>query len=207
MKYYNNKVNNLNYNFGWLKTKLYDNIVLSSIDLDILNTIIDKIDLLIFRDYVVLRTSLNKRAIKNIILKWYVKSINNSIELLVFKSKIKGLNYEMFINKYEFMKIKLNNLLYVSVFDLDETIISFDVKSLLKCLHETRVVSTTMIINQSNLQQNLKYNLNNKIKEYINQVNIVDDLEEQYEMMKKRLLIEVNMPRLVVKKWKTDINW
>ncbi len=48
MKYYNNKVNNLNYNFGWLKTKLYDNIVLSSIDLDILNTIIDKIDLLIF---------------------------------------------------------------------------------------------------------------------------------------------------------------
>ncbi len=112
----------------------------------------------------------------------------------------------MYINKYEFMKIKLNNLLYVSIFDLDETIINFDVKNLLKCLHKTRVISTTMIINQSNLQQNLKYNLNNKIGEYINQVNIVDDLEEQYEMIKKRLLIEVNVPRLVVKKWKTDIN-
>ncbi len=148
------------------KTKLYDNIVLSSIDLDILNTIIDKIDLLIFFEIMlVFRTNLNKHTIRNIILKWYVKSINNSIELLVFKSKIKGLTYEMFIKKYEFMKIKLNNLLYVSIFDLDETIISLDVKSLLKCLHETRVVSTTMIINQSNLQQNLKYNLNNKIRD------------------------------------------
>ena len=62
----------------------------------------------------------------------------------------------MFINKYEFMKVKLNKLLYVSIFNLDKTIISFDVKSLLKCLHETRVVSITMIINQANLQQNLK---------------------------------------------------
>ncbi|PIM95874.1 hypothetical protein magsdc_253 [Candidatus Hodgkinia cicadicola] len=207
MKYNNNKINSLNHNFDWLKIKLWNNVVLLSIGLDSLNVIIDKIKLSVFSNYVVLGICFKKSITKDVILKWYVKSTTDSIELLVFKSRIRGFIYETFIDKCEFMKIKLNDLLYVSIFDSNETIVNLDTKKLFRCLHETKGVSTTMIVNQVNFQRNLKYNLNNKVKEYINQVNVVTDLTEQYETMKKRLLVEVNMPRLVIEKWKTDINW
>ncbi|WP_192573087.1 hypothetical protein [Candidatus Hodgkinia cicadicola] len=63
-------------------------------------------------------------------LKWHIKSTINSIELLVFKSRIRGLIYEIFIDKCELIKIKLNNLLYVSIFDSNETIINPDTEKL-----------------------------------------------------------------------------
>ncbi|PIM94964.1 hypothetical protein MAGCAS_179 [Candidatus Hodgkinia cicadicola] len=207
MKYWTNKISSLNYNSEWLKTKLRNNVVLSSMYLDNLNTIVDKIELSVFSNCVVLGVCLNRCITKDIILKWYVRSTTDGIELLSFKSKIRGLIYEIFIDKYEFMKIRLNNLLYVGIFESSGIIINFDTKNLFKCLHETKVISSTMVINQVNLQQNLKYNLDNKVKDYVNQVNIVDDLTEQHEMMKKRLLIEVNMPKLIMKRWKIDINW
>lgn len=48
----------------------------------------------------------------------------------MFKSRIRGLIYEIFIDKCELIKIKLNNLLYVSIFDSNETIINPDTEKL-----------------------------------------------------------------------------
>lgn len=206
MKHYNNNKNILNYTSDWFRTKLYNNITLSSICLESLNTIVERIDLSIFNNYVVLRTNLNKNNARDIEFKWYVRTNNEDIELLAFKSHINKAIHETFISNYEFMKVKLSSLLCISVSNPNETIISFDVKDLLKCLTNKGTISKAMITNQSNLQWSLKYNLEHKVKEYINQVNIVDDLVEQYDRMKRRLLVEVNLPWLIAKQWKVSLS-
>ncbi|PIM95719.1 hypothetical protein trycra_118 [Candidatus Hodgkinia cicadicola] len=207
MKYCSNNINTLNYSLGWFKTKRYNSIVLSSICLESLNTVVERVELSIFNNYVVLRAILNKDKTKDVELKWYIRSNNEDIELSAFKLCINNAIHETFIDNCEFMRIKLNGLLCLSMSNRSETVVNFYVKDILECLKGKGTINKTMLTNQSNLQWSLKYNLEHKVKEYINQVNVVDDLVEQYDKMKQRLLIEVNLPWLVAKQWKTNIRW
>ncbi|MFP3037779.1 MAG: hypothetical protein ACKESC_00290 [Candidatus Hodgkinia cicadicola] len=98
------------------------------------------------------------------------------------------------MDKYELIKIKLHELLCVRIIGRKKV---FETKYILKAiLDKYNPCIKSALIEQFNLQQNLKYNLDNKVKNH-ERTELNEDLEQQFNNMKKRLLNEINLPRLI----------
>ncbi len=103
------------------------------------------------------------------------------------------------MDKYELLKIKLHELLCVRIIGMKKSFaLEFETKYILKAiLDKYNPCIKSALIEQFNLQQNLKYNLDNKVKIFMKEPNLNEDLEQQFNNMKKRLLNEINLPRLI----------
>lgn len=110
--------------------------------------------------------------------------------------------FEAIINKMDFLKIKATNVLRIEVSNLlrnDTILVEFETKGMLNALMTkiTRDTTNKALTEQTFLQNNLLFNLNHKAKEYLQCPNVTQDLGEQFDAMKLKLINEVNDPQLL----------
>ncbi len=128
-----------------------------------------------------------------------MKSSDKEIELNKIKSSVNGCVYDFYMDKFELLKIKLHELLCVRIMGRKKSFaLEFETKYILKAiLGKYNPCIKSALIEQFNLQQNLKYNLDNKVKIFMKEPNLNEELDQQFNNMKKRLLNEINLPRLI----------
>ncbi len=102
------------------------------------------------------------------------------------------------------MKLKMSKSFFISLMNVTEKVVmEFDTNNILSTIKtRAKPCSPTTILEQSNLQLNLEYNLQHKTKPYLAQVKAseeYDELLQQFEKLKKRLVNEINLPCLVAK--------
>ncbi|MGP1916154.1 MAG: hypothetical protein ACTS6H_00930 [Candidatus Hodgkinia cicadicola] len=110
--------------------------------------------------------------------------------------------FEANINKMDFLMIKTANVLRVEVLNVlrnDVTSIDFGGRRMLHALSTqmTRKATNEILEGQSFLRKNLLFNLNHKTKEYLKQPVIIQDWDEQFTAMLRRLTNEINDPQLL----------
>ncbi|AHL30926.1 MAG: hypothetical protein HCTETUND1_113 [Candidatus Hodgkinia cicadicola] len=111
------------------------------------------------------------------------------------------------ITKDELFRILSSKRFCVKLEDENVVIIEFETREINKLLKEQSRYVPNAKIEQLDLQQNLEYNLRHKAKQYLQSPSLSRSLAEQFEELKRKLVNEINLPRLIganknVPKWK-----
>ncbi|XXM93364.1 MAG: hypothetical protein AAI946_00305 [Candidatus Hodgkinia cicadicola] len=119
--------------------------------------------------------------------------------------------YEIEITRDELFRILSSRRFCIKLQDANTTIIEFRTCEINALLKNHNKYTPNAKIEQLDLQQNLEYNLKHKAKQYMQNPSLKGNLAEQFEQMKRRLVNEINLPRLIdanqnVPKWKNYYN-
>ncbi len=201
----NNTINIVNYSNKWVKIIKKTTMILNSISLEEQSSI-----MLIQFKFKQFETELtvivDKHSLNNAKITYFVYSnlgqdqktfYPEETTLLKTKCSETECTFETKLNKQKLTEILQNEAFYIKTSCKDTTVIKFktnQINALIKLKQQTNF--TQLISAEKDLQENLQYNLKNKIKLYIAQINFNDELVDQYEKMEKRLINEINLPRL-----------
>ncbi|MFP3038907.1 MAG: hypothetical protein ACKEQK_00065 [Candidatus Hodgkinia cicadicola] len=158
---------------------------------------------------VLVKVMINKAKGADTVVKLYAFQTANDQRIVTFdRNLIKvGLNddaysFEVSINAMDFMLIRSSELLRIESSNFlkrDITLIDFEINKLNNVI-KTKVTpeQVSKALNKQTLfQRSLLFNLTYKTKEYTMNPNISQDLNEQFEGMKAKLINEINDPNLL----------
>lgn len=185
------------------------NIIIGAVDVVSTCSWVEGFEFEISPQRVVARVSTDKVKLATATVKLYALCTSEDEQVIVLEhemSRIGLINdacrFEATMSKAEFLTIKTSNILRIEVFNLlrdNITVVEFDTQKMISALKTEITRESTMraLAEQAVLQKNLLFNLNHKAKEYMKNPNISQDLGEQFEAMKLRLINEVNDPQLL----------
>lgn len=101
------------------------------------------------------------------------------------------------ITKDEAFRMLSSESFCIKLEDENTTIIEFETREINKLLKEQSRYIPNAKIEQLDLQQNLEYNLRRKAKQYMQSPSLNRSLAEQFEELKRKLVNEINLPRLI----------
>ncbi|XXN19789.1 MAG: hypothetical protein AAJB65_00270 [Candidatus Hodgkinia cicadicola] len=212
------------YNQGWAKATRNNNIVIGTIDLasncDLIERVEFEVDLKsnnvavrLFADKIKTHWANISYFTKGNEIEDYIQQVRqlNEVSLNRTTYLADASVWEVKITKDELFRVLSSRQFCLKLEDKTTTVIEFETCEIKRLLKERRAHSLNANIEQLNLQQNLEYNLKHKAKHYLQNPNTKDDLIEQYEKMKQKLINEINLPRLLdannnVPKWKNYYN-
>ncbi|XXN13837.1 MAG: hypothetical protein AAI978_00310 [Candidatus Hodgkinia cicadicola] len=210
----------LKYDQGWAKAIRNGNVVIGTVDLAVCCTWIENVEFEVSAcsDDVVIRLFADKVRThwtsisyftKGSELENYIQQIQelNEVVLIRVAYLSDASVCEAKITRDELFRILSSESFCIKLEDEKIVIIEFKTCEIKKLLKERGEYVPSAKIEQRDLQQNLEYNLNHRAKYYMQNPNLSEDLAEQFEKMKKRLVNEINLPRLInannnVPKWR-----
>ncbi|ATY93498.1 hypothetical protein CHOCRA_000065 [Candidatus Hodgkinia cicadicola] len=212
------------YNQGWAKATRSGNIVIGTIDLasscDLIESVEFEINL--ESNNVIIKLLADKIKTHWTNISYFTKG--NKVEDYIWQTRQLNevtLNRTAYLSdvavwkaevtRDELFRILSSKIFCIKLEDKTITIVEFETYEISKLLKTQNNFSPAASLEQLDLQQNLKYNLEHKAKYYLQHPNIRDNLAEQYEEMKRKIVNEINLPRLLdandnMPKWKNYYN-
>ncbi len=206
------------YTQGWAKAVRNGNVVIGTIDLVSVNTWVESVEFerRARTDDVIVRLLADKTKTHWANISYFTKG--NELEENVARAlnevmlhKVRYLEdasvREVKISRDELFRILSSKSFCIKLEDEKVIVIEFETCEMNRLLKERSERSLNAIADQRDLQQNLKYNLQHKAKQYMQSPSLKRGLAEQFEELKQRLVNEINLPRLVaannnVPKWR-----
>ncbi|XXM93547.1 hypothetical protein AAHH88_00275 [Candidatus Hodgkinia cicadicola] len=198
------------YELGWAKALRNANTVVGTIDLPAICTWVESVEIELNRrkGETTIRLLADKAKLCWTNVSYFTRGSQLEDELKpiqeVNKTKLHKTRfaadacvYEASAGADELYRIMLSKKLCIELVDRSITVIEFETSEINQLLKQTGKHVAKAKADQIDLQQNLEYNLRHKAKRYMQQPNLKDDLAEQFEKMKKRIINEINLPRLV----------
>ncbi|XXM90184.1 hypothetical protein AADW59_00325 [Candidatus Hodgkinia cicadicola] len=212
------------YNGGWAKAIRNGNTIIGTIDLAQIGAWVEKLELELDSktNIVVVRLFADKVKTHWTNISYFTKGneIEDYIECaqrlnetpLNRVSWLQDVSvYETKITKDELYRVLSSKSLCVKLEDKKLLTIEFKTYSINELLKGRNKGSPSIGAKQLDLQQNLKYNLTHKAKQYVQNPDFKYSPEEYHNLVKHRLVNEINLPRLLnannnVSKWKNYYN-
>ncbi|MFP3018937.1 MAG: hypothetical protein ACEY26_00275 [Candidatus Hodgkinia cicadicola] len=199
----------IKHKLDWAKVVKGNNVIVGAMDVVSTRSWIEGFEFEIALKTVTVRVSTDKSKLAIATVELRALQNYETERIVTFDRKLNRIGitndacrFEASISEMEFSKIKATDVLRIEVSNLlrnDIISVEFKTRKMLNALatETTREMARKALAEQRFMQMNLLFNLKHKANEYLKNPNITQDLEEQFEAMKLRLVNEVNDPRLL----------